>query len=87
MQAYICLTDDNRWAVATRDGAQEIILAVGRPFQPGAGIRDALAELEAWARENGCDLTTAHYAIGSWSLRDLIEPEIFDAVFSAQEPL
>ena len=28
-------------------------LAIGRPFEPGPGIRESVEELEAWAQENG----------------------------------
>lgn len=84
-QAYICLTDDQRWAIAANDGAQEVILAVGRPFRAGADIREALAELEAWAQDNDFVLTTPDYAVRDWSLEDLIEPEVFDEVFGAQD--
>ncbi len=82
-QAYICLTDDQYWALASGDGidAEVVMLAVGRPFTPGADIRDALVELEAWARDNGYELTTPEYSVYDWSLEDLIEPEIFDEVF------
>ncbi len=81
--AYICLTDDQHWALASGDGVSAPIelLAVGRAFMPGADIRDALAELEDWARQNGFALTTPDYSIGDWSLQDLIEPEVFDEVF------
>jgi len=81
MEAYLCLTDDHYWAIACGDGAQEEIVAVGRPFTPGADIRVALAELEAWAQENGYQLTTPRYSVEDWSLQDLIEPEVFDEVF------
>ena len=57
------------------------MLAVGRPFTPGADIREAVAELEAWAHENGYALTTPEYSLCEWSLEDLIEPEVFDEVF------
>ena len=80
-QAYICLTEDNYWAIASGDGAQENIIAVGRPFRPGADIRAAIAELEAWANENGYQLTTPEYTVRDFELQDLIEPEIFDEVF------
>ena len=90
MQAYICLTDDQDgtqyWALATGDGveAEFTLLAVGRPFTPGADIREAVAELETWAQENGCELITPQYSVNDWSLQDLIEPEIFDEVFGEQ---
>ena len=82
-QAYICLTDDQHWALALGDGAQDevILLAVGRPFREGADIREAVAELQAWAHENGYALTTPTYSLGNWALEDLIEPEVFDEVF------
>lgn len=82
-QAYICLTDDQYWALATGDGVQDdaIIVAVGRPFREGEDIREAVAELEAWADDNGYALTTPEYSVYEWTLEDLIEPEIFDEVF------
>jgi hypothetical protein len=82
-QAYIFLTDDQDWALATGDGIGEesVLLAIGRPFAPGADIREAVAELEAWANENGYEVTTPEYSVYDWSLQDLIEPEIFDEVF------
>ena len=85
MQAYICLTNeqgDQYWALATGDGVQEetALVVVGRPFTPGSDIREAVEELEAWATENGYDLTTPQYSVEDWALRDLIEPEIFDEV-------
>lgn len=79
--AYICLTDDHYWAIANENG----LLAVGRPFKPGADIREATAELEAWARDNGYTLTTPQYTLEDWALEDLIEPEIFDEVFGEQD--
>ncbi|MFN8449722.1 MAG: hypothetical protein U0521_14320 [Anaerolineae bacterium] len=82
-EAYICLTDDQYWAIATGDGVDEavVILAVGRPFNEGADIRAALVELEAWAHDNGYALTTPEYSVSEWALEDLIEPEVFDEVF------
>ncbi|MEP7293473.1 MAG: hypothetical protein ABI835_16935, partial [Chloroflexota bacterium] len=79
--AYICLTDDHCWAIADEGG----LLAVGRPFTEGADIRDAMAEMEAWALDNGYTLTTPEYSLDEWSLGDLIEPEIFDEVFGEQD--
>lgn len=81
-QAYICLTDDQHWALALGDGVQGevILLAVGRPFVEGADIRAAVAELEAWAHDNGYVLTTPEYSLCDWALEDLIEPEVFDEV-------
>lgn len=82
-EAYICLTDDQYWALATGDGVHETVelLAIGRPFREGGDIREAVAELEAWAHENGYTLTTPEYSVYDWSLEDLIEPEVFDDVF------
>ncbi len=91
MQAYICLTNDQEgnqyWALATGDGVQEefTLLGVGRAFTPGDDIREAVAELEAWAHDNGCELITPQYSVNDWSLQDLIEPEVFDDVFGDQE--
>jgi hypothetical protein len=82
-QVYICLTDDQYWALAAGDGVQEevVLLAIGQPFREGEDIREAVAELEAWAYENGYQLTTPEYSVGDWALEDLIEPEVFDEVF------
>jgi hypothetical protein len=85
-QAYIRLVEDQGeqyWALASGDGIQEeaMLLAVGRPFTPGADIREAVAELETWANENGFEVTTPEYSVDDWSLQDLIEPEVFDEVF------
>jgi len=87
-QAYIRLIE-NQWAVVTGDGIHEEIevLAVGRPFEAGADIRAAVAELEDWAQANGFELTTPEYVLDDWSLEDLIEPEIFDDVFGAADEL
>ncbi len=85
-QAYIRLTDDLNWGIAVGDGIDEVVtfVAVGRAFIPGADILDAVAELEAWAQDNGYTLTTGS-AVDDWSLQDLIEPEIFDEVFGSQD--
>jgi hypothetical protein len=82
-QAYIRLTDDQYWGIAVGDGIEETVtfVAVGRPFTPGADIWEAVAELEAWAQDNGYVLTTGYTVEENWSLQDLIEPEIFDEVF------
>ena len=61
-----------------------VLLAVGRPFKPGADIREAVAELEEWAQANGYEITTPEYSLCDWSLQDLIEPEIFDEVFGEE---
>lgn len=84
-QAYISLIEDH-WAVVTGGAAEGVeVLAVGRPFEAGADIRAALAELEDWASTNGFELTTPEYTLDDWSLLDLIEPEIFDEVFGTDD--
>lgn len=86
-RAYLGLTDDQDWAVFHGNGTEDepIIVAVGRPFTPDDDIREAVAELEAWAHENGYTLTPPDYSTREWALQDLIEPEIFDEIFGAQE--
>jgi hypothetical protein len=86
-RAYLGLTDEQDWAVFYGDGTEDepVIIAVGRPFTPGDDIRDAVAELEAWAHENGYVLAPPDYSTREWALQDLIEPEIFDEIFGAQE--
>ncbi|HLU09925.1 MAG TPA: hypothetical protein VK003_09685 [Oceanobacillus sp.] len=86
-RAYLGLTDEQDWAIFYGDGTEDepIILAVGRPFTPGDDIWDAVAELEAWAQENGYYLMPPKYSTRLWALQDLIEPEIFDEIFGAQE--
>jgi hypothetical protein len=82
-QAYIRLTDDQYWGIAVGDGIEEAVtfVAVGRLFMPGADIWEAVAELEAWAQDNGYELVTGYTVEENWSLQDLIEPEVFDEVF------
>ena len=84
-QAYIRLTDDQYWGIAVGDGIGEAVafVAVGRAFTPGADIWEAVAELEAWAQDNGYELVTGYTVDENWSLQDLIEPEIFDEVFGS----
>lgn len=87
-QAYIRLTDDQYWGIAVGDGIDAAVtfVAIGRPFTPGADIREAVAELEAWAQDNGYALVTTGYAVEDrWTLGDLIEPEVFDEVFGADD--
>jgi hypothetical protein len=86
-QAYIRLTDDQYWGIAVGGGIEEAVtfVAVGRAFTPGTDIWEAVAELEAWAQENGFELVTGYTVEENWSLQDLIEPEVFDEVFGAQD--
>jgi len=81
--AYIQLTPDGDWAVYWGDGSEDepYVLAVGQPFEPGAAMRDAIAELEAWAEANGYALVTPNYNPNDVPLESLIEPEIYDDVF------
>jgi len=85
-RAYICLTDDNVWAIAAGDGSEQErqIIAVGEPFDERR-IREAVGALEAWADANGYTLMPPDYSLSEWSLTDLIEPEVFDQVFGDDE--
>jgi hypothetical protein len=86
-RAYIGLTDDQQWAIFYGNGTgdEPYALAVGRPFTPGDEIREAVAELELWAQENGYVLVPPDYSTREWLLQDLIEPEVFDDVFGQEE--
>jgi hypothetical protein len=86
-RAYIGLTDEYEWAVFFGDGTEDepIILAVGQPFVPGRAIREAVESLEVWAAENGYQLAPPDFCTQSWSLFDLIEPEIISDVMGIQE--
>lgn len=83
--AYIQLTPEGDWALYWGDGSEDepTILAVGRPFEPGASMQAAMAELEGWALENGYTLVTPAFHPDDVPLESLIEPEIFDDVFGA----
>jgi len=86
-KAYIELTQDNCWALYYGDGteSEKILLAVGRPFELGADIQAAMVELEQWAWENGFEVDAPLYSAPDVSLEDLIEPEVFDEVFGAED--
>ncbi len=47
-RAYLCLTDDNHWAVVAGDGSEpeRMILAIGDPFDMDT-IHQSVAELDA----------------------------------------
>lgn len=82
-RAYICLTDDNHWAVVAGNGseADRIVLAVGAPFDENS-ISEAITELDAWAQANDIELAAPEFPIlCDWALEDLIEPEVYDQVF------
>jgi hypothetical protein len=82
-RAYLCLTDDNHWAVVAGDGSEpeRMILAIGDPFDMDT-INQSVADLDAWAQANDIDLTSPEFPIlCNWTLEDLIEPEVFDQVF------
>lgn len=82
-RAYLCLTDDNHWAIVAGDGSESerMILAVGDPFDMNA-ISQSVAELDAWAKANDILLSAPEFPIMcDWSLEDLIEPEVFAQVF------
>ena len=81
--AYIQVTPEGDWAVYWGDGSEgePYILAVGQPFEPGAAMQAAIAELEAWAGASGYTLVTPQFTPGDVPLDRLIEPEIYDDVF------
>jgi hypothetical protein len=85
--AYIALNDDQQWTLFYGDGSEDELypLALGRPFEPGAAIREAVDELSTWAAENGFEIVTPLHAPQDIPLRDLIEPEVFDEVFGGDE--
>jgi len=85
-RAYLCLTDDNHWAVVAGDGSEpeRMILAIGDPFDMDT-INQSVADLDAWAKANDIDLTSPEFPIlCNWTLEDLIEPEVFDQVFGEE---
>ncbi len=86
-KAYIGLNEENCWTVYYGDGSedQKYVLAVGRPFEPGPAIQEAMNELEQWAWENGYQLDAPIYSKTELSISDVIEPEIFDEVFGPPE--
>ncbi len=86
-KAYIGLNEDNCWTLYYGDGTEEqkYVLAVGRPFEPGAAIREAMAELEQWAWENGYILDAPLYSKSEVSIEDIIEPEVFEDVLRAKD--
>ncbi|RMF77289.1 MAG: hypothetical protein D6737_18175 [Chloroflexi bacterium] len=86
-KAYIELNEDNCWTLYLGDGTEDekIVLAVGRPFEPGPDIRFAMEELEQWAWENGYELDAPYYSKNhDVIIEDVIEPEVFDEVFGAE---
>jgi hypothetical protein len=86
-KAYIGLNEDNCWTLYFGDGSEDekYVLAVGRPFEPGAAIQEAMNELEQWAWENDYQLDAPLYSKSDVAITDLIEPEIFDEVFGAED--
>jgi hypothetical protein len=85
--AYISLNTDAEWTVFAGDGSEETLmpLAIGQLFEPGEAILDAVAELQAWADENGYDLVTPHYHLHDIALQDLIEPDIYNQIFTPED--
>lgn len=81
--AYIQLTPDGDWAVYWGDGteAEPTLLALGRPFEPGAAMQGAIAELEGWAVDNGYTLVTPAFHPAEVPLDSLIEPDVYNDVF------
>jgi hypothetical protein len=86
-KAYIGLNEENCWTLYYGDGSEEqkYVLAVGRPFEPGPAIQEAMTELEQWASDNGYVLEAPLYSKTELSIEDVIEPEIFDEVFGQAE--
>ncbi len=85
-RAYICLTDDNHWAVVAGDGSEpeRMILAVGEPFDMNT-INQSVAELDTWAKANDVQLSSPEFPVMcDWSLEDLIEPEVYEQVFGGE---
>jgi hypothetical protein len=84
--AYIGVSEDCNWTLFYGDGseAEEYVLAIGRPFETGAGIREAVAELQVWAAENGYEIVTPCYSTHDIPLHELIEPELYDELFGNQ---
>ena len=80
---YIALNDEQYWTLFYGDGTEteHWPLAVGRPFEPGAAIQEAVEELEAWAHENGYEVVTPLFGGEDIPLDTLIEPEFYDEVF------
>lgn len=85
-KAYIGLNEDHYWILYYGDGTEDrkCVLAVGRPFKTGRAIREAMADLEQWAQENGYELVTPIYSKTEISMEDVIEPELFDEVFGSE---
>ncbi len=84
---YIALNEEQCWTLFYGDGTQSERwpLAVGRLFEPGPGIREAVEELEAWATENGYEVVTPLFGGDeNVPLENLIEPEIYDEVFGGE---
>ncbi len=82
-KAYIGLNEDNCWTLYFGDGSEDekYVLAVGRSFEPGLAIQEAMDELEAWAQENGYELDAPLYSKTAFDITEVIEPEVFDEVF------
>jgi hypothetical protein len=86
-KAYIGLNEEGLWTLYYGDGSEDekVILAIGRPFEMGTAIREALNEILQWAWENGYEIDAPLYSKMDMSIRDLIEQEIFDEVFGSPE--
>lgn len=76
--AYIALTDDGNWALYRGDGGQDSpeVLTVGRPFEPGPAILEAVTELKAWAEAADYEIVTPHQIASPAALDDLFKPEV-----------
>ena len=79
-KAYIGLNEDNCWTLYYGDGSEDtkIVLVVGQPFKSGKAIRVVLAEMIAWAEENGYVLDAPLYSKSDISLEDIIDPSEWD---------
>jgi hypothetical protein len=84
-KAYIGLNKENCWTLYYGDGSEDErhVLAVGREFEPGKAIREAMEEIQIWARENGYEVDAPLYSTSELNLEDVIEPEIFDDIYGS----
>jgi hypothetical protein len=84
--SYIALNEEQCWTLFYGDGTNpdRWPLAIGRPFEPGPGIQEAVDELAAWACDNGYEVVTPLFGGEDVPLETLIEPEIYDDVFGAE---
>ncbi|NJO84481.1 MAG: hypothetical protein HC828_18050 [Blastochloris sp.] len=77
---YIGLTDDEYWALFLGDGTEDepYPIVVHTPFEPGDAIRQAVADLTAWAAANRYTLVTPKYS------RAKLPPSFYTDTFDAE---